>query len=33
LYDLWMRTQSERAAKKLQEAGIVPNASLKKNLQ
>lgn len=33
LYDLWLRTESERAAKKLQEAGIVPNASLKKNLQ
>ncbi len=33
LYDLWLRTKSDRAAKKLQEAGIVPNGSLKKNLQ
>ena len=32
-YDLWMRTKSERAAKALQEAGILPNASVKKNLQ
>jgi hypothetical protein len=33
LYDLWLRTKSERAAKALQEAGILPNDSLKKDWQ
>jgi hypothetical protein len=33
IYELWIRTRSERAAKALQEAGIIPNASIKKNLQ
>ena len=32
-YELWVRTRSERAAKVLQEAGILPNANVKKNLQ
>jgi hypothetical protein len=30
LYEIWVRTRSERAAKALQEAGIVPNPLLKK---
>lgn len=33
LYDLWVRTRSERAAKALQEAGILPNESIKKDWQ
>ena len=33
LYDLWVRTKSDRAARALQEAGIVPNSSLKKSWQ
>jgi len=33
LYELWVRTRSERAAKALQEAGILPNETIKKNLQ
>ena len=33
LYELWVRTRSERAAKALQEAGIVPNDTLKKDWQ
>jgi hypothetical protein len=33
LYELWVRTRSDRAARALQEAGIIPNASLKKNWQ
>ncbi len=33
IYELWVRTRSERAARKLQEAGIVPNDTIKKNLQ
>lgn len=32
-YELWVRTRSERAAKVLQEAGILPNSTVKKNLQ
>ncbi len=32
-YELWVRTRSERAAKALQEAGILPNPSVKKGLQ
>lgn len=32
LYDLWSRTGSERAAKALQEAGIVPKNAKKTNL-
>lgn len=32
-YDLWLRTKSERAAKALQEAGILPNATIKKDVQ
>ena len=28
MYDLWIRTKSERAAKALQEAGIIPNEQL-----
>jgi hypothetical protein len=33
LYDRWMRTRSDRAAKALQEAGILPTASGKKDVQ
>lgn len=33
LYDLWVRTRSGRAAKALQEAGIFPNPTLKKDWQ
>jgi hypothetical protein len=33
LYELWMRTGSERAAKALQEAGIIPNEGVKKDWQ
>lgn len=32
-YELWLRTRSDRAARTLQEAGIVPNSTIKKNLQ
>jgi hypothetical protein len=33
LYEVWVRTRSERAAKALQEAGIVPNETIKKDWQ
>jgi hypothetical protein len=33
LYELWIKTRSGRAAKALQEAGIVPNKTLKKDWQ
>ena len=33
LYELWVRTKSERAAKALQEAGILPNDTIKKEWQ
>jgi hypothetical protein len=33
LYDVWIKTHSERAARSLQEAGIIPNQNLKKNWQ
>lgn len=33
LYELWVRTKSERAAKALQEAGILPNETVKKDWQ
>jgi hypothetical protein len=33
LYELWIRTRSERAAKALQEAGILPNENVKKDWQ
>jgi hypothetical protein len=33
LYDLWVRTRSGRAAKALQEAGILPNETIKKDWQ
>lgn len=33
LYDVWLKTRSDRAAKALQEAGIVPNETLKKDWQ
>lgn len=33
LYELWMRTGSDRAAKALKEAGIMPNKSIKKSVQ
>ena len=33
LYELWVRTRSERAAKALQEAGILPNDNIKKDWQ
>lgn len=33
MYDLWLRTRSERAAKALQEAGILPNENVKKDWQ
>lgn len=31
MYELWVRTGSERAARALQEAGIVPNSTIKKD--
>ncbi len=33
LYDIWVKTKSERAAKALQEAGILPNETIKKDIQ
>lgn len=33
LYDFWMRTGSERAAKALQEEGIIPTKNIKKEVQ
>ncbi len=33
LYELWVRTRSERAAKALQEAGILPNETIRKDWQ
>jgi len=33
LYDLWVRTRSDRAAKALKEAGILPNDTIKKDWQ
>jgi hypothetical protein len=33
LYEVWVRTRSERAAKALQEAGILPNDTIKKDWQ
>jgi hypothetical protein len=33
MYELWIRTKSERAAKALHEAGILPNDTLKKSVQ
>jgi hypothetical protein len=33
LYETWIRTRSERAAKALQEAGILPNETMKKDWQ
>jgi hypothetical protein len=33
LYDVWVRTRSERAARALQEAGILPNETVKKDWQ
>jgi hypothetical protein len=33
LYELWVRTRSERAAKALQQAGILPNETVKKDWQ
>ena len=33
IYEVWVRTRSERAAKALQEAGIVPNETIKKEMQ
>jgi hypothetical protein len=33
LYELWVRTKSDRAARALQEAGILPNETIKKDLQ
>jgi cytochrome c551/c552 len=33
LYELWVRTRSERAAKALAEAGILPNDTIKKDWQ
>lgn len=33
VYELWVRTRSERAAKQLQEAGILPNDTIKKDWQ
>lgn len=32
-YELWVKTRSERAARALQEAGILPNVSIKKSVQ
>ncbi|MGK5084480.1 hypothetical protein WDW37_14390 [Bdellovibrionota bacterium FG-1] len=33
MYELWVRTRSERAARALQEAGILPNETIKKHWQ
>ncbi len=33
LYDLWLHTKSERLARALQEAGILPNETVKKSYQ
>lgn len=33
LYELWVQTRSERAARALQEAGILPNETVKKDWQ
>lgn len=33
MYELWVRTRSDRAAKALQEAGILPNDTIKKDWQ
>lgn len=33
MYELWVRTGSDRAAKALQDAGIIPNKTLKKDWQ
>jgi hypothetical protein len=33
VYELWVRTRSERAAKQLAEAGILPNETIKKDWQ
>lgn len=33
MYELWVRTKSERAAKALHEAGILPNDTIKKDWQ
>lgn len=33
IYEVWVRTKSERAEKTLKEAGIIPNSTIKKNLQ
>lgn len=33
MYDLWVRTKSERAEKALKEAGIIPNSATKKTVQ
>ncbi len=33
LYDVWLRTGSERAAKALKEAGILPNTTVKRDVQ
>jgi hypothetical protein len=33
LYDNWVKTKSERAERLLNEAGIIPNATTKKNVQ
>jgi hypothetical protein len=33
LYEVWVRTRSERAARALQEAGILPNDTVKKDWQ
>ena len=33
MYDLWIKTHSDRAARTLREAGIIPDRTLKKKLQ
>lgn len=33
IYEIWLRTGSERAEKQLKDAGIIPNASLKPEMQ
>jgi len=33
LYELWLKTRSERAEKSLKEAGIIPNAGVKREIQ
>jgi len=33
MYDVWLRTKSERAARALQQAGVIPSPSVRKTIQ